>query len=155
MLQDKKTGSLQIMKEFITLALGCFIFNFAVVFSSTYFCFRQLQTNYCAVSMPIGDAQCTPNRSVLLPFRIRRDMEMYCRGDRDNEGVADGEGEGDGDGLGDGDGQGEGERDGDVEGDEGRQRYVKEIQIKRDKQCPLRHLTTQAKFRLKVVGNEK
>ncbi len=35
----------------------CLFFNFAVVFSSMYFRFRQEQTHDKAISMSIGDAQ--------------------------------------------------------------------------------------------------
>ncbi len=132
------------MKGFITLGLGWF-FNFAVVFSSTYFCFRQVQTNECTV---LGGFYVMHTE----PFGARFELggKWRCRGDRDGWGWGRRRWWGWGrqswwEVKGDGDGEGEedrvGERWRETELSEERWRY-------RDKHCPLRHLTTQAKFRL-------
>jgi hypothetical protein len=61
--------------EYGTLAIEvCLLFNFAVVFSSTYFLFRQEQTNYLAIGMLIGKAHRTV--SVRFPVLCWEELEM-------------------------------------------------------------------------------
>jgi hypothetical protein len=63
--------------EYGTLAIEvCFFFYFAVVFSSTYFRFCQVQTNYSAISVSLGDASRTGtsiyNGTILIAHRTRK-----------------------------------------------------------------------------------
>ncbi len=43
------------------------VFNFAVVFSSTYFLFRQVHTNYWVIGMSIGKVRQTGSSYYNLP----------------------------------------------------------------------------------------
>ncbi len=78
-MRKRRVGKMYVFGyEYGTRAIKvCLHFNFAVVFSSTYCCLRQIQTNYWAIFMSIGEITeqvhlSDDNTPILMGFTLVR-----------------------------------------------------------------------------------